>query len=764
MTNHEPTNKSYPSWLINTTLLTVLVGLALYFRLRMWDELVGPRYLSVFYDDPPYHLRRALMYFFAWPHLPSFDPYVNFPYGARIFFPPGLAWIMAALAKLSGAAPSNVKETMEKIALFFPPLIGTITVVATYLVGRRLSNRLMAFLVAACLAVVPAHLQYSHLGRFDHHFFEPLLVGLILYCIAAGTTAHNLRQSWAWAALGALAQAWALVLWPSFLLQLGLLVMVILLSAAQVDSHNSRRLLDAAYRSFALAILTSLPIVWLSPWAREPVFYAPSPLHLACMAAASCLFYLLGYPPLLTKKWPPILRASLAFCFSTLLLLVVPTIRAALFAGLSFLDKNSFIALSGESVGITKNWTDYLQKMSWIASICSVLALFIVAKNLLRKFKNNDEASSQTTIWFSLILSTAGLFFLLGLHSARWLMSWIPFGLLALIPVYQHLLLPLGRKNPKQWAGLWLFIGGALIIPSIYYSQTLVAIPEEYRIVQAFVRNMRKFLPPAAAEEYSATSQPQHGVLSVWSIGHLLTYVAGQPTLANNFVGLPTHDRANRQAFEILLEKNCEQAAMEMRKHKLRYLFALPFDLKSAARFMGLDPLALMNEQGEFTMRGRRAVVVRLGLNYGEGLNPNVEAMNTSESLAACGHFRLLATDRVPQKPPAEPVDIKLYELVPAAQLKVQAAPHTGVEVYLPIQIDNERKVDWFSRALTDEKGQATLDLPYPTVFSPNDQQPLFPVRPLINFYQVRVSQRIYQVTVSVEAVRQGLVNSIKAD
>src|SRR5690606_40394844 len=53
-------------------------------------------------NDPYYHLRRVVLILADSPHVPLFDPWIDYPHGAPIVFAPLFDFALATLARLAG--------------------------------------------------------------------------------------------------------------------------------------------------------------------------------------------------------------------------------------------------------------------------------------------------------------------------------------------------------------------------------------------------------------------------------------------------------------------------------------------------------------------------------------------------------------------------------------------------------------------------------------------------------------------------------------
>ena len=101
---------------------------ALAVRALPWPTVLGSDRLYFTGMDAYYHMRRILYSLERFPSVLDFDPYVNFPHGAKAIWPPlfdgALAWLVLPFYRMGGA------ETAERAVVWGPPLLGAATVVA----------------------------------------------------------------------------------------------------------------------------------------------------------------------------------------------------------------------------------------------------------------------------------------------------------------------------------------------------------------------------------------------------------------------------------------------------------------------------------------------------------------------------------------------------------------------------------------------------------------------------------------------------------
>jgi len=120
------------------------------------------------------------------PHRISFDPYTFFPQGTTVPWPPFFDWLAAGVARLvSLGSPSQ--HTIDVVGAYIPAILGTLTLIPVYFIGKELFNRWTGLLAAALVVVLPGEfLNRSLLGFTDHHVAESLFTTVtILFLILA---------------------------------------------------------------------------------------------------------------------------------------------------------------------------------------------------------------------------------------------------------------------------------------------------------------------------------------------------------------------------------------------------------------------------------------------------------------------------------------------------------------------------------------------------------------------------------------------------
>jgi dolichyl-diphosphooligosaccharide--protein glycosyltransferase len=177
-----------PGWLFTLIALSATVITALFIR-------IAPPYQTVFSGpwikltgiDAYYYMRLVDNLVVNFPQLIGFDPYQLFPGGDFINRVPTLfAYMLAIPVKLLGGInPSS--QVVASIAVYVPPILGALTIIPIYFLGKALINRWAGLIAAFIVALMPGEwLLRSLLGYTDHHVAEVLLTScFVLFFVLA---------------------------------------------------------------------------------------------------------------------------------------------------------------------------------------------------------------------------------------------------------------------------------------------------------------------------------------------------------------------------------------------------------------------------------------------------------------------------------------------------------------------------------------------------------------------------------------------------
>jgi dolichyl-diphosphooligosaccharide--protein glycosyltransferase len=192
---------------------------------------------------------------------------------------------------------------------------------------------------------------------------------------------------------------------------------------------------------------------------------------------------------------------------------------------------------------------------------------------------------------------------------------------------------------------------------------------------------------PETAGYLDAREVPEYGVVSAWTLGHVLRYEAQRPMVRDNFgddVG-PEGYEQGRDYFHSL-----DEAAAAAILDQLR------------ARYIVVYPLAWEGERAD-----RGSVFRRLYFHDGSEIGTAVPAL--------ARHRLVYESDRVPKEGfPDEPT-FKVFEYVAGARISGRAPPETNIEVQLSLWTNRGRHRVHRASAVADAQGRYALRLPYAT-------------------------------------------------
>ncbi|MEN8181261.1 MAG: STT3 domain-containing protein [Myxococcota bacterium] len=643
------------------------------------------------FGDPYYHLRLAHFSMSQLPAILQFDPYLNHPEGAHVPWPPLYDLWVAVSARALGGSP----HALERVAAWWPPVLGAFSALVVYLGGRRVAGPVCGTLAALVFALLPASSLLSRVGYADHH--------AAVTCLGAAWLALQLRLldgGGVRAAAGLAGVRAALVLtWSGSLSYLA--VAEVTFIGVAVLGDRRRELGLVAWSLVASAALV-LPIV--ARWTGQ--LAGPfSPLELSWLHP-SLLLALSAWAA--TSRWTlGALRAAGGVS------------RAGAGAGLGLVFLAGTLALPGALEGLEQAAVFLGRSDVWGSANPEQVPLFAAARigapgalDLFGVFGWAVPVApfallalawrSQRPLALLLLAGWCAGFGAMTLSQVRFAGDLAPSASIAFATLVFLGLESLGERL-RLGAGARLAAATgltlALLLPALRFqlpaltrtlaslgSRSAPARPSPAASFLQFAKQVRQatpetsgFLDPAATPEY--------GILSDPSLGHALHYVARRATPSDNFGPYIGQEGFNETLRLLLLPPN-ETTFSRLRGRGLRYVLT------------GWQPRWRKGslQQRLHALDGR-----------GEG------------ELPALDRFRLIAEgpeNGVPLATPprgSRPTPYKLFEVVEGARLLVEAAAGEEVTAEVTIQASGKRRFRHRISALADANGRATLRVPYAT-------------------------------------------------
>jgi len=198
--------RKLPTIAIVGIILAVLCGISLYIRIYLpHDQIFVNGWVWFRETDAYYYMRNIEVLVHNFPHFNTFDAYALYPGGGMGLTRPFFAWLIAGIIRLVSWGVPTLHH-MEVVAAYMPAILGTLTLIPVYFIGKELFNRWVGVISAALVVILPGEfLHRSLLGFTDHHVAETLFSTVsILFLIMAIKRArereisfsHILNRDW----------------------------------------------------------------------------------------------------------------------------------------------------------------------------------------------------------------------------------------------------------------------------------------------------------------------------------------------------------------------------------------------------------------------------------------------------------------------------------------------------------------------------------------------------------------------------------------
>ena len=180
------------------TLAVAIIGfVSLWVRMRPYDHVfLSNGFVKFTSNDPWYHIRTLNVLLENYPQRMFFNPMTNYPYGSYIHFGPLYDQMMAITSLILGLG-SPSQDLINTVGAYFPAVLGALTVIPVYYIGKYLGGRKTGILAAVLIAFAPGQfLSRSIIGFTDHHVAESLFsTFFMMFFMLAIITAkkNNLR-------------------------------------------------------------------------------------------------------------------------------------------------------------------------------------------------------------------------------------------------------------------------------------------------------------------------------------------------------------------------------------------------------------------------------------------------------------------------------------------------------------------------------------------------------------------------------------------
>jgi dolichyl-diphosphooligosaccharide--protein glycosyltransferase len=534
--------------------IVVLVGIALAALVPRMSNVAGTFRDSGIVlggEDSYYHMRRIELALATGGVIPPVDRYVNYPEGALLDWPPGFDLALAAVAALVRLAwPHTSPAAVCAVAI---AAIGASTAaLAALLAGRRGGSALAAGVLIAGMA---AHVDYTQIGRVDHHAIESLLVLAPLALVPAGD--DRLR----WCAVTA-ATALGAAFWPGSVV----LVPPIVGSLAVAAGVWRTIAWTTVVRAVGVGLIVSVLLSLSSRWTLEQraVYYALSWFQPLVWGVALAL----------ALACARLRRELAAAAVGVVAVVAAVASHDTLGRAVAYvLTTEAQISTVHESESLVRRGatfaTTWLSPLLWLSPL-AVLAV------LREAFRIRDPYR----------LALGALAVVTGVLAV----SQVRFGALFAVPLALAVASVAASRASRA-----VVLASALVSawPFLVWRPFGLSQPEEAADVFAWLRDVA---PPTRGFE-DGIAQPEYAVLSGWGWGHWITYLGRKASIASPLGQTEENLRGVRRAAEILLGTDPRDALERAEALGVRYvLLTTPErEIDGLALQLGLDPATVID-------------------------------------------------------------------------------------------------------------------------------------------------------------------------
>ncbi len=682
-------------------------------------------------DDSQYHARRALYTFEHFPAVLDRDPYLGYPEGADVPWPPLYDFALGA----AGRALADSRDGLQHVLAWAPVAIGVLTTWLVFAIGSLLAGRGVTLAAAAIFAVLPASTNYSDLGNPDHHAAVAALGALLLALHLAAARPGVSGSRRATLQLGLVAARLAMALcWHGSLLYLALAEVT---ATAVLSIEGRVGALRAQAWGSALAALLLSPFV-----ARWPagVGGAWSPIELswlhvgalAGVAGVAALVCALESRRPADGRGTRALRLAAAGLGVGALLFALPGPREGLAFVRGYFGKEvAWMAGNLESQPLFWGGSTFVAR--WLfGGFAFVLPLAPLFAALRARSPQRRTGALMLAVWTAVLGALA-------LDQTRYGNDFAPAGSVAFALGLHELRAAVSRRAGPRLAALAAGIAiVALTVPlGLHWSDRVRATLEvvERRSAGAdvaletlqgtllrFAQEVRR-TTPSTAGLLDPGATPEYGVIAFPMLGHVIQHLAERPATADNF-GPYLSSRSFTDTIRFYRLRS-EAEALEL------------------AASLGARYVVTADQGGP----RRRMLLNRLHRGDGAG-NAGVEPLTrfrlVTEGPAGGASIAALKGRRsAPHHVP-----YKLFEIVPGAALEVRATPGAEVAAEVQVATPTGRRFRYRATATAASDGLARLRVPYAT----DSEAPARPTGP----WRLRSGEAETLVAVPESAVATG--------
>ncbi len=549
-------------------MLLVIFIVALYLRVSLpYAASIQGNSIAISDFDPYYHLRIVEYTTQHFPNVLAFDPYVDYPNGFWIGWPP----LYDLLASAYALAVMSLFHVNYQVAVAtFPAVLGALAIIPIYYITKAVFDWKAGILAAALLTIIPANILRSMVGNLNHHvaaevLFPSIVLLFFMLAVRGNLTFSRVRalsftgedkKTMLYAALAGVFTTALLLTWLGGFLFLGIIGVfaVIQFVIYHIKRERSDNLTLTGIILLLVAFVTILPVSLTSHFGNVVDTLHLSlfqPLLLVLLFGGWCV---LGFLALYMRNtWR--IAYPLAICVfilvaSLLVYFVKPDLALSVFTGYGFFTRSGVLQTVAEAQPLFGTQGFELNTVASYFQVLLFTALIGLVMLLYRVYKKQDEAALLLVVWsvvaFAITIVQSRFTFLLSANVAilsGFVIAWLVDKLVG--KAYETLqdtgdagdVRHLFGRDIKytQLVGLFLVVL-ILLLPSINVTTAYAkSVPEVSGDWAESLYWMRNNTPETANYDALSTQTPEYGVLSWWDYGNWIIFFGHRPAVANNF-------------------------------------------------------------------------------------------------------------------------------------------------------------------------------------------------------------------------------------
>ncbi|MGZ4849148.1 MAG: oligosaccharyl transferase, archaeosortase A system-associated [Halobacteriota archaeon] len=605
-------------------MLLVIFIVALYLRIVLpWASSVQGGSIIINDFDPYYHLRIIENTIQHFPYVLAYDPYVNYPTGFWIGWPP-LYDFLASAYTLAAMALFHVNYQVGVAT--FPAVLGALAILPIYYITKLVFDWKAGIVAAALLTVIPANILRSMVGNINHHvaaevLFPALLFLFLMLALKGELTFGKVRRLaftggdkriLLYGALAGVFVTAGLLTWLGAFLFLGIIgaFAIVQYSINHVKRRSSDNLTIVLLMMLFVSTITILPVSLTTHFGRTIDTLHLSlfqPLFLVVLIIILAIFgFLAYYMRGMRRAAYPLVICALVVATSIGVYLWNPGLAVTVFGGYGFFTQSGVLQTVAEAQPLFGGAGGFqLGTAATYFQLLLFVGLAGLAVLVYRIWKKQDEAAMLLAVWsvFAFVLAAiqTRFTFLLSANVAilsGFVIVWIMDALIGksygkLSGVRDAGAVPqlFGREiKYTQLLGV-LIVVAVLLLPSISvttsYARTASGV-----ISPDWAESLQWMSPNTpATSNYNATTDqiPAYGVLSWWDYGNWIIFLGHRPAVANNF------QTGVSDAAQFFVSQNESNASSIVQKDNVKYVMT---DYEMAGYNDKFQAIALLSGQG----------------------------------------------------------------------------------------------------------------------------------------------------------------------